>query len=170
MNKYTKISFIICFLLLFVGQAYAAIIEIVPSVGIGDYKLNTPRKSLKLSEKPSIVKVLPNGYIVEKYDSLGLIVQYKQSDGLIKFIGISKKCTSKGLSYTSKNGIKIGLTKQDAQLKLGEPSSIVSVTSHDLYPDSDILAIYGAKGLSLHYDSNDKIVWIIVFDPTIFSK
>ena len=50
------------------------------------------------------------------------------------------------------------------------PEKVIQVTSKDVYPDSDKLAIYPKKGISFHYDIYGKSVIMFVFSPAMFGK
>lgn len=143
-------------------------LSIVPGKKMGHYPLNVTISSLNLG-KPSSVKVLPNGYVVEKYDGKGLVVQYSQSDKLVRFIGVSCLPLNSTL-YETKEGIRNGMFKDEIDALAGPPVSIVQVVSKDLYPNSQIMAVYGSSGFSVHYDASGRAVLLIVFDPAVFIR
>ena len=143
--------------------------EIKPSKGIGAYSLDAKINDLKVIAAPSFKKDLPNGDVILKYDKLGLLVQYRNADGAIQFIGISKH-QDDDREYSTQDGIHVGMSRERVEKVMGLPSAIVPVTSKDVYPDSKELAIYKDQGISFHYNSIGDVVWIMVFKPSLFKK
>ncbi len=168
----TKISFTIVFsaviILLCAGRIWANdIIDIVPSSGIGSISLSSNISAINGS--PVFRKALANGSAaIAKYAS-GMIVQYRLADGAVMFVGVEKSSFN-GSVYTTKDGIKVGISKSDVERIMGEPSSIVPVTSKDIYPVSSLLAIYAEKGISVQYGDDGKVTVVLVFSPDLFKR
>lgn len=141
-------------------------ILITPAEGIGPCKIGNSFFGMR---KPEFSKRLQNGDVIAKYPSHGLIVQYQGYSGEIHFVGVDKASCGK-TAYATTDGLRVGMPKSSVESIYGEPDQIVDVTSKDVYPASDKLAIYAKKGISFHYDESGKVVVIIVFSPAIFGK
>lgn len=164
-----KIStFILIFFICFAGFAFAEDIEIKPSQSLKFQNTlllaNTSVDSLGLGN-PILKKDLANGYTVLKY-SEGFILQHGV-DRKITFAGIYSK-EGKVLLLKGKP-FKIS-DKADVENILGKPSSVVPVTSKDLYPESSELCIYAKDGVSFQYDLSGKITAVLIFKPSIFGN
>ena len=85
------------------------------------------------------------------------------------YVGVMSNKIGKLDCHTVK-GIHVGMDKRQIEGMLGVPEKVIQVTSKDVYPDSDKLAIYPKKGISFHYDIYGKSVIMFVFSPAMFGK
>lgn len=152
----------------FASQPRAIIIE--PADGVGICRVGESYFRLKEKFKePSSTKQLNNGDIIAKYSKPGIIIQYQGYTGEIHFVGIEKKMLGSS-EYRTAEGLAVGMAKSKVESVFGNPEQLVDVTSKDVYPNSEKLAIYTKKGISFQYDSSERITVIIVFSPAVFGK
>lgn len=121
----------------------------------------------KIFGKPDKKKEVQNGLLM-KYDKAGIVVQLNGATGKVQFIGATVASSSSRI-YKTKDGLAVGKTRASAEKIYGPPPSIIQSKSKDIYPDSQEVALYVSRGIAFHYDAGNKVVVILVFDPSIFS-
>lgn len=173
MNRST-VKVVIIGLFLFITAIAASALENIwyftPSRSFGTFQIGQNYESLEKSLrcKPDKVKEVSGGYLA-RFDKPGIIVQYNSLTGNIQFIGACKSGYQK-ISYRTKEGITVGSTKALVESSFSTPTTVINVTTRDFYPDSECMALYADKGIAFHYDGQDRVVVIIVFDPSLYSR
>lgn len=169
MNK--LLQFIFIFLILFAPLSAKNVANVLPSVGIESVKIGDLACDAKpMQVQPQITKNLQNGKVIVKFAN-GYLMQYDTLTQRISFVAISSKLSPyTGVKYVTPEGISIGDSRSKVEKVMGKPTKLVPITSQDLYPTSKVLALYIAKGISFHYDANNSVVWIFVFQPSVFGQ
>ncbi len=174
MNKIVKIlSFVfifVFFMSIAVFSEEQKYVKVVPAKSVGPLTIGDSfLKYQKTFGNPDFRKELQNGDVIAKYNSHGLIIQYQGYTGEMHYIGVMRDKIGK-LDCRTAKGIYVGMDKKQIEGMLGLPEKVIPVTSKDVYPDSDKLAIYPKKGISFHYDMYGKSLIMFVFSPAIFGK
>jgi|GEM_PF-2177436 len=139
------------------GQSFGAI-------SIGD-DFSEVRKILGNPDKK---KEVQNGLLM-KYDKAGIVVQVNGATNRVQFIGATVTSSNSRI-YKTKDGISVGKERAGVEKIYGAATSIIKSQSRDIYPDSQEVALYVSRGIAFHYDTGNKVVVILVFDPSIFSR
>ena len=167
-----KISLLSILLTLFLCAALFANenkgnIEVKPSESIrfGNYIISL-EDAIKIEAYGTISlrKQLNGGNSIVKYSN-GIILQY-DTNGKIVFAGLS---TNSPLIKFKDKLFKVS-DKSSVSKLLGSASSVVPVTSKDLYPESYELNIYAKDGISFQYDEDGKVTVVMVFKPALFGN
>lgn len=174
MNKVFKIlSFVLVFVFFMSISVFSSeekYVKVVPAKSVGPLTIGDSFfKYQNTFGNPDFRKELQNGDVIVKYVNHGLIIQYQGYTGEMHYVGVLKDKIGKLDCHTAK-GIYVGMDKKQIEGLLGLPEKVIQVTSKDVYPDSDKLAIYPKKGISFHYDMYGKSVVMFVFSPAMFGK
>lgn len=174
MNKIGKILSFVLFFVFFMSIAVFSseqkYVKVVPAKSVGPLTIGDSFfKYQNTFGNPDFRKELQNGDVIAKYNSHGLIIQYQGYTGEMHYVGVMSNKIGKLDCHTAK-GIHVGMDKRQIEGMLGVPEKVIQVTSKDVYPDSDKLAIYPKKGISFHYDIYGKSVIMFVFSPAMFGK
>lgn len=121
----------------------------------------------KIVGDPDKKKEVQNGLLM-KYDKAGIVVQVNGATNKVQFIGATVASSSSRI-YKTKDGLAVGKTRASVEKIYGPPPSIIQSKSKDIYPDSQEVALYVSRGIAFHYDAGNKVVVILVFDPSILS-
>ncbi len=166
--------FLVILLLFFCGNCSIADAEtgevwiIEPGRSFGAISIGDDfSKVQKILGNPDKKKDVQNGLLM-KYEKTGIVVQVNGANNKVQFIGTTQASGDSRI-YKTKDGLAVGKERATVEKIYGAASSVIPSRSKDFYPQSQEVALYVSKGIAFHYDANNKVVVILVFDPSIFS-
>jgi len=141
---------------------------LIPARSFGPLCIGQSFETVKnmFGDKPEQFKPVQNGYMVG-YTSPGIIIQYHNFTQKIQFMGTNKK-GYEDISYRTEEGITIGSPRSTVEKHYGAPNRVAQALTKEFYPTSNEIAYYMSEGIAFHYDMNNIVVVIIVFNPAIF--
>lgn len=171
--RFVKLALPLVFCLIghcFVVIASENVWSFVPARSFGTFHIGQDYAEIEstLGFKPDKVREVKDAYLV-RFDSQGIIIQYNNFTNKVQFMGACKS-GYKNISYMTTEGITVGSPKALVEKSYSTPTKMIPISNRDFYPKSEQLALYVEKGIAFHYDSNDCVVVILVFDPRLYGN